>query len=338
MYAERRLPVAGGDAIHDDLAKLRKGPALQGRGLLAKVGPNLSAACGILRTDADKVVRQKVTKLVTRFAAALPPYLAQAIQVALGLEPDAGYPRLDERQSWLATEQKISPRTARRRVEEATARLADAISESTRDNRIDDLEEGWYFSRLRALLSLERPEAELIEERSIVATRDQVARIATRFSLPRPDQADPSRHELVTDVLHGARLRAVERLGTTHFRHVLDLPEPLRPGQEMSYVIRYRIPSGQRMIPHYAFVPLMPCGSFDLRVRFNQRQRRQVVWRLDRVAPRELEEGRPGPVLLTPDRAGDLSLEFADLLQGYAYGVAWRPDSARAEDDRDGGP
>lgn len=330
--------MAGGDALHDELVRLRKGEALQNRGLASKIGPNLTAACGILRTDSDKVIKEKMTKLVTRFASVLPPYLTQAVRVALGLESGAGFPLLDERQGWLATEQNISPRTARRRVEEATARLADAISESTRENRTDELEQGWYFSRLRALLSLERPEAELIEERSIVATRDQVARIATRFSLPRPDQADPSRHELVTDVLHGARLRAVERLGTTHFRHVLDLPEPLGPGQERSYVIRYRIPSGQRMIPHYAFVPLMPCGLFDLRVRFSQRKLPRIVWRLDRVAPRELEEGRPGPVRLTPDRAGDLSLEFTDLLQGYGYGVAWRPDSARADDDRDGGP
>lgn len=315
--------MAADDAIYHELVRLRRGGALQEKGLIARVGPHLSAASGILQSDSERAVRAKVAELVRRLTADFPPHLVQALRAGLAIDQDTWFPRLEQREKWLADTQHIGLRTARRRVGDATRRLADAVQENNRRHRPDDPEQGWYVSRLRALLRLDGPEAELIEERSIVATQDRLALIATRFDLPAPDPGAESDHELLTDLLHGARLQAVERSGRSHFRHLLALPGGMRQGEEQTYVIRYRVPPEQPMTPHYVFAPLMPCGSFELRVRFDQERLPREVWRLDRVPPRLLDEKRPGAALLTPNQAGDLSLEFSDLVQGYGYGLAW---------------
>jgi hypothetical protein len=316
--------VAADDAIYDELVRLRRGSALQESGLVARVGPHLSAASGILHSDSDRAVRDKVADLIRRLTEDFPPHLVQALRVALAIDEGVRYPRLEEREESLANMQHVSLRTARRRVGDATARLAEAIRENNRRHRPDDPEQGWYVSRLRALLCLDGPVAELIEERSIVATQDNLALIATRFDLPPPEPGAGPDRELLTDILHGARLLDVERSGGSHFRQLLALPGGVRQGQERTYVIRHQIPPGQPMAPRYAFAPLMPCLSFELRVRFDPDRLPQTVWLLDRVPPRLLDDKRPGPVLLTPDQAGDLSLEFSDLVQGYGYGLAWR--------------
>lgn len=297
---------------------------MQEEGLTARVGPHLSAASGLLPTDSDRAVRAKVADLVRRLTADFPLHLEQALRAGLAIDQGAWFPRLEQREKWLADTQHIGLRTARRRVGDATRRLAEAIRENNRRHQPDDPEQGWYVSRLRALLCLDGSMAELIEERSIVATRDQLALIATRFDLPAPDREVRSDHELLTDLLHGARLQAVERSGRSHFRHLLALPGGMGQGDELTYVIRYRVPPEQPMTPHYVFAPLMPCGSFELRVRFDQEQLPRAVWRLERVPPRLLDERRPGAALLTPNQAGDLSLVFSDLVQGYGYGLAWR--------------
>jgi hypothetical protein len=327
------------DALYHELVRLRRGSALQGNRLPAKIGPHLAAACGINGRDSDHVIRQKVSDLVRRHSADFPPDLLLAIDVALGTYREARFLRLADREQWLADRLYVSLRSARRRVADACARLAEVVRESAGQDLPDDPEQGWYVTRLRSMLCLDTPQIELLEERTVVATRDDLGEIRTRFSLP--ESHDGTRgggaeegeraHHLITEVLHGARLKKEERLGRTHFRHLLGLPKSLRSGQEHSYAIRYRIPPGQPMRPHLAFTPLNPCRSFTLRVRFDPRRPPEVVWRLDQVAPRLLDEPQPGAVAVRPDDAGDISLDFADLRQGYGYGAAWRfahPDAA----------
>jgi hypothetical protein len=317
------------DAVYHELVSLRRGSALQSSGLATRVGPHLSTAGGIVRTDSDAVVRQKLAGLVGTLTADFPSHLAQAINVALAIARESRFPRLEDREEWLASAQHTSVRSARRRVHEATTRLATVLRERERRQRPDQLEHGWHVSTLRAMLRMDDDTVELVEERTIVATRDNLDRIGTRFSLPCSAHTEHCDHQLVTSLLHGARLAQVERLGHAHFRHVLDLPRPLQPGDETSYVIRHTIPPGQVIRPYYAFVPLMPSGVFDLRVRFDQRRLPRRIWKLHRVAPRQLDEPQPGAAPLTPDEAGDLNLHFTELLQGYGYGVAWQPDPVR---------
>lgn len=313
------------DAIYHELVRLRRGRGLQTSALRSRLGPHLSARCGVQGTDNDRIVRQKVANEVRRISGEFPPDLRLAIHVALAIDPRALYGRLEERESWLAGKLHCSPRSARRRVVEASARLAEAVRDRTESDQSVDPEQGWYLRRLKSLMCLDTPTPELYEERTIVAVREELTEISVRSSLPRGGGDDDAHHELLAEVLHGVRLLTVERLGETHFRYLLGLPRVLRRGEELTYTMRYRIPPEQPMRPHYAFLPLVPCESFNVRVRFDPHRPPYAVWRLDRVAPRLLDEQQPGTDDLRLDGAWELALDFADLSQGYGYGVGWQP-------------
>lgn len=325
--------MTGHSAVYRELVRLRRGRALQSARLRTRVGPHLSSVCGVQETDPDRTIRQKVINEIRRLDADFPPDLRLALHAALAIDSRALHAQLEDREDWLASELHCSTRTARRRVVEASIRLAESLHQRARQSRPVDPESGWYLSRLSALLRLDTPAPELHEERTIVAAQDDLTEIHTRVSLPRAPGDRSPRHDLEAEALHGVRLRGVERLGDAHFRCVLDLPRGLRRDEALSYAMIYRIPPGQPMPAHYALVPLAPCQSFHVRVRFDPRHPPDAVWRLDRVAPRLLDEDQPGETLLSPDPAGDLSLDFTDLIQGYGYGIAWRP-----RDSGDGSP
>jgi hypothetical protein len=186
-----------------------------------------------------------------------------------------------------------------------------------------DPEKGWYVRRLSALLRLDISSPEVYEERTIVATRDELDLIRVRFSLP--GQGGNGLYEVIADVQQGAQITAKDRLGTAHYRFTLALPTTLRHGREHRYTMRYRVPDGSAIRPHYAYVPFTPCESLRVRVRFDPSRLPIAVWRLNRLAPRLLDEEVASPELLEIDRAGEVAVDFTDLDQGFGYGVGWAP-------------
>lgn len=309
--------------LRDELVRLRRGWGLQASGLRSRLGPRLIAAGGIVDRDDDRAIAEKLSALIRQITGGFPRELRQAALAALGVD-GVWFPTLTKRLGWLAGELKCSERNARRRADEACERLAQELRRRLNDAGPPDPERGWRISHLSALLCLDRPAPELYEERTIVAARDGLAEIQTRVSLPLPREGDAGGGELVTKVLFGVRLRRQELMGDRHYRHTLALPRPLRYGDKLQYKIVYVIPP-QRMLPHYALVPLIPCDSFQVRVRFDPGRPPREVWRLERVAPRLLDTAHPGAQRLAPDAAGDVSLSFTDLVSGLGYGVAWRP-------------
>jgi hypothetical protein len=221
------------------------------------------------------------------------------------------------------------PRTARRRIDHAFQTLAQVAVQRPTGRSAGDPEAGWYLRSVRAVFRLDTPTPELHETRTIVATRDRLDEIAVRVSLPRPASDGPAageRHDIVADLVYGARIVSVERVHEAqHFRWTLALPRPLGPGEEHEYQMYYRIPPCQAMRPHYAFLPLVACESFVVRTRFAADRLPAAVWRLDGVPPRLLDDERPGADLLVPDGAGEVELRFTDLRQGRGYGLAWTP-------------
>jgi hypothetical protein len=128
---------------------------------------------------------------------------------------------------------------------------------------------------------------------------------------------------VVAGALHGARITDIELEGKRHFRWLLDLPRPLAYGETHTYSMAYRIRDDLPIRPAYSFVPLVPCESFSVRIRFDRRDPPPVVWRVDGAPPSVLSEppqpGTPLPV----DSAGEVAQEFTSLQRGYAYGLRW---------------
>ena len=72
----------------------------------------------------------------------------------------------------------------RRRADEAI-RLVDAAARLRGQGKPGDYED-WHLARLRALLLLDRAESLAIEERTLVADRDDLAEICIATSIPAP--------------------------------------------------------------------------------------------------------------------------------------------------------
>ncbi|WP_345033202.1 hypothetical protein [Kutzneria kofuensis] len=193
--------------------------------------------------------------------------------------------------------------------------------------RVDPLdpERGWAVRRLRVLVRLDRPVPEVIEERTIVATRDGLDHIVARFSVPRrSDGADIDR-EVHAEMQHGARIVEANRLGAGHFRYLLALPRPLAWNEPHTYAIVFQVRDGQPIADHYVFTPLVSCALFEARVRFDAARRPLAVWRTERTVPRTLpHRGRPDGPLLALDGADEVAARFDHPEQGFSYGVCWR--------------
>ncbi|GAA2055468.1 hypothetical protein GCM10009839_75150 [Catenulispora yoronensis] len=319
--------------LDQEFRNQRRGWGLQSADLRSRTAGQrlLSHVYGVTPEDSPGEVRRKAVAAVRRLSADFPDEMRLAVEYALAISPDAQWRSLSEREHSLAQTLLCSARTARRRVQDAFQRLAEeAAAEYERVNdqarTPDGADEGWAVRSLESLLRLDTPMPEVTETRSVVALRPGLRRIVTRFSLPRLPDGVPAAPDVVAEVQYGATLRApARREGEGHFLHVLDLPRELGVGEHHEYSMTYRIPEGYVIRPYYAFVPLVACDAFRLRVRFGADRLPSRVRRFHGVPPRRLlDRDSPGEPLEL-DAVGEVALEFDRIRAGFAYGIAWQP-------------
>lgn len=314
------------DALFAELVALRQGWGVHATDLAGRTGPQLAKLCDVHHGDPGN--RERVIAAIRSSAGDLPDEIRRTIDIVFGIAPDARLPYLSDRVTVLRHALSCSDRTARRRMDDACAYLADQMAATPPEPAPADPEHGWQVEAFHALLRLDKPEPELIEHRTIVATRDGLDTITAKLSLPMRPDGDGGPLDLVADAQQGARIVRREREGLAHFRYLLALPKPLARGERHEYTIVFRIPPGQPIRNHYAFVPLIPCRGCTVRARFDPATPPAVVWRLHRLPPRVMaDQLTPGPALAL-DATGEVALEFTDLDQGYGYGLAWLPADA----------
>ena len=310
----------------EEFVRLRHGWGLEAVSLHDRIGPQLAELAEISPEDSDRNIRRKISTFVKRISEELPDEDRLAIAVALGSEPGLQHSRLNQRMQILAEMLHCAERTARRRVDRATERFAEAALALAQEGGtdVDDPDKGWFVRRFDALLRLDTPTPELIDEREIIATRDNLKKIAARFTLPQRLDGAPGQ-DMQADMQFGALIEAQERQGESHYRYLLDLPRVLRRGERHTYRMTFRVPDGHPIRDHYAFVPLVRCESFGLRLRFDPRRPPRVAWRLEHLAPRNLDDrATPGPPLELDD-AFEVALEFDRPELGFGYGIGWLP-------------
>jgi hypothetical protein len=183
---------------------------------------------------------------------------------------------------------------------------------------------GWYVKSLVTLLRLDTAMPTAFEERTIVAARDGLDEIATSVSVPRHPEDLSSAHGLEVELLSGGRLEMREQPYESQFEHVVTLATPLDVGQEHEYRLILRIPQGQLMESHSAHIPLQRSDFFRLTVRFSPQRRPADVWLLSGVPPAVVRDAEPRGTFVSPDRFGEVTVKFAELMQGKAYGLKWR--------------
>jgi hypothetical protein len=194
------------------------------------------------------------------------------------------------------------------------------------DDLAGDLEapEGWYVESFSALLRMDKPSPVAVEHRVIVAVRPGVTELATSVSVPRhpPDGGGPRRLE--AELLYGGSLELRDQPDEGCFRHHIALPRALEAGERHEYQLLFRVPPGQQLAPHYVYVPPRRSDHFQLRARFDVRRPPSAIWVLSGAPPAVSYEQQPEHATVTPDRFGEVHVEFRDLRVGRGYGICWQ--------------
>lgn len=269
-----------GDTVRE-LNDLRRGRGCNAANLGSRIGPRLRRACAIEDGDGPAVVRRKVILCLTSLCEQLPHDLKTAASVALALGDEGGGEFLDRRIAWLADHLERDPRTARRRVDTAFRLLGERLDDeqAAAEDFALDAPDGWYVEALSAELRLDLEPAQLIEQRRIVATTDDLKEITVSLRAPRGVTLDDE-NLIEAQMVHGGEIVEVQPVDTGHIRFVIRLPEALRLGQRHDYSVRFTSYPRSWTHPYDLLAPLQRCEHFVVRVRLRGSQP-DLVWALE---------------------------------------------------------
>src|SRR5262249_27031301 len=178
-------------------------------------------------------------------------------------------------------------------------------------------------AELRLILLLDQADREVIELRRIVAERDDLDGLDLAFTLPR-HPAYPHPQDLHIEVLYGGILVPRQAESSERRSFELRLPRPLAKGEPYEYGLRFPVPQGQPVRPHYTCISKLAHDQFDLRVRFAADRLPEQVWRLTGAFQRDVDDPVPSGDPVMPDTSGELHLSFRYLTPGLAYGIRWQ--------------
>ncbi|WP_155989124.1 hypothetical protein [Nocardiopsis sp. CNT312] len=306
------------DGLAQELRRLRARRGLDTDRLADQLGPVLRRLVGLTGGETDTEARGLVTAALRRLPRELPDDLRLAFLAGMGVHPDARGPVLEQRLEWVAHELHVSPRTARRRLDQAIDRVADLPEPGVGSERLAPPD--WKLAALRTRLSLGAGTASAVEEREIVAAVDGLDEITVSARVPRHGTGPGSPHGVDLVPLHGAESVSVQRVTDTYFRHRVRFGSPLDAGQRHVFALRVGVPAGQPLRPRYVFRPLRHCGRFRLDLSF-ARDRPDRVWTVPGVPNGAVEDLTGDP--LAPAGPGAYRIEFTALRPGFAYGLGW---------------
>lgn len=308
------------ERLHADLIRLRSGAGLQTPAVRERVGAALREACGVLPTDADAVVRAKVSETVMAHIGRLTPDDARAVRAALNLDPEFRSRFIKGRMAALAAAIDRDPRTALRRVDDAFHLLAELLDATPTAHRPSSrfAPGGWFFDALRSTLEIDGDRLRLTEQRRITAT-ENLQRITVGWSTERTAEYDAA---FGVELLDGGELVPdPERIKDGTWVGEVHLPAPLAPGQSHDFCTR--VTQTGRMEPYYIVTPFRRTELFEVRVIFAAGPAPTRAWRIVAEPARFADELNPDREVLEIDSAGELTSSFEQLDIGLSYGLRW---------------
>lgn len=307
--------MGGAESYLDELKQLCKN-----RGLCVaragEIGAGLRAACGVNPGTLSADMVREVGEVLRRQTQELGWEQRVAALGALGLDgPQTQF--LKDREDWVAARLERNVRTARRRVREGLAELA-SLLDSDRPSA-PDASAAWRTERLRVLLALDHPQAEMFMFRHVIAEAELLEELELPITLTAESSSGSRDNDMSVDVFSGGTL--VRRTQETNERVSLALrpPKSLYRGDLHEIALRLRV---SRMAPFYVCVPKGPCAEFDLTIRFGERSP-ATVGLLRKVFQDDLRDATVTGEPLRPDAAGEVRANFRGLEPGFAYGIRW---------------
>lgn len=307
-----------------EIRLLRKGRGIHAADLDQRLGPHLRTLTAA-ENGSTPSRREVLTTVIDASCAGLPDDLDTAIRASLAMNGETRRMALfKDRVRWLAGHIGRIDRTALRRIENAERLLAERLAAELRRRAANTATtpDGWYVRELRTVLRLDTPMPEAHEFRRIVAVRDGLRRTMAWLDVPRQPDEPPA--ELGVEVLYGGRLVRQEGPSRTRLHFVLELPRPLRAGEEHEFGIILRVPAGRSMRPHYIVTPECRMDSLELRVRFHPQRPPRWVRQVCGETVRMFESARPGSAPMVPDGSGEVVLRFDKPSWYLGYGAQWQ--------------
>jgi hypothetical protein len=317
------------EELQRELAQLRRGHGVHAPDVLFRVGPHLSALCGIGPHTPVGQARQLLVRRISERVTALPPDLRTAVRAAFGLEPASQSRFLRERMEWLGQEIRRDPRTAVRRVESGLALLAEQMVLQPTPAPASFVEsrfapDGWFIDVLRAAVSLHVDPVLLLETRRIVATRDGLDRVTASWSIPRIDRTTEPRAITVAMMYGGELIQDPDTSTPAYWSGTIRLPQPLERGEHHEYQVQVTSLPRAMLSPYYVLSPHRRCDEFELRAKYDPLAAPERIWRLDGVPFRMIDEAIEFGAPLAVDTVGEVVVRFRNLRQGLSYGLQWR--------------
>jgi hypothetical protein len=309
------------DELVTDLKALRKGRAILASAIASRVGPALRRASGTHGIEHAGDLRRKLADRLWRWAMELPEDLRVAVVTAFALDQNDQLPLYKDRVRLVAERLKRDERTARRRIDEGIARMAEVAVAGPVPAEFAEPVTSWHTEELRVTVALDQPAPEAFEFRRIVADHDRVEHVELTLTLP---AIGPVRSEdLDVDVFHGGRATGRATESADRFGLRLALPKALQRHESHQIGLRFRVRRERLPSPHYVCVPRHRCTEFDLRVRFDLDHPPDRIWRLVNAFQRDVDDPQPRGETLPLDRSGEIHTQFRELTPGLAYGIRW---------------
>jgi hypothetical protein len=311
----------------EEMKALRRGRGILESRIEDRIGPALRLACGVPSDSNPNDIRRLVSNRLADLADRLPDDLRKAVLAAFAMLPDTRQRFYQERVRWVAAQLERDERTAQRRINEGLVHLAELAAAGIGLAEIaapSDPGPAWFTEKVRVSLVLDQPRPEAFEWRRIVSNRDGLREIDLEFTLTAPPSADPNDPaNLWISMLYGGTLVIREMAANRRFAFAVVLPKELHRGEHTEIALRFQVPDGEEMRPHYVCLPRDRCVLFDLRVRFDERRPPSKVWHLTKVFQADIDDPSGQGEIISLDQAGELHLRFEDLTPGFAYGARW---------------
>lgn len=315
----------------EEMKALRRGRGiLEGR-IDDRIGRALRVACGVPEGSSATDTRRIVSTRLTELADQLPDDLRNAVLAAFALLPDTRQRFYQERVRWVAGRLERDERTAQRRINEGFTHLAELAVATAGTGPIEFKEVAaaqeptWYTEKLRVAMVLDGPNPTAFEWRRIVSNQDGLDEIDLAFTLTAPPVmgGEPTAPALEITMLYGGTLVTREMAATRRYAFSILLAKPLDRNERAEFALKFQLPQGHAMQPHYVCLPRERCKLFDLRVRFDRDQLPSTVWQLTKAFQSDLDDPATHGTKIDVDSAGELHLRFEDLTPGFAYGARW---------------